>query len=82
VVRDRGGDLAYICGVAELPTFAAGEDGILSLELHFPRAAEVYLMGVRAGRHRRGLGRGLLAAAEAYLLGRGVEYLQVKTLRC
>ncbi len=71
---------AYVRGVAELPTFAAGEDGILSLKLHTPRAAEVYVMGVRRERHGEGLGTALLEAAEAHLRAAGVEYLQVKTL--
>jgi ribosomal protein S18 acetylase RimI-like enzyme len=63
-----------------LPTFAAGEDGFLSLKLHTPHAAEVYVMGVLPNRHRAGLGTALLAAAEHYLRARGFEYLQVKTL--
>jgi GNAT superfamily N-acetyltransferase len=71
---------AYIRDVADLPTFAAGEDALLSLKLHTPRAAEVYVMGVRRARHREGLGTALLEAAEEYLRGRGFEYLQVKTL--
>ena len=71
---------AYIRDVAELPTFGIGDDAILSLKLHTPRAAEVYVMGVRRDRHRQGLGGALLDAAEAYLRARGVEYLQVKTL--
>jgi GNAT superfamily N-acetyltransferase len=72
--------LDYIEAVAELPTFAAGEDAFLSLKLHYPKAAEVYVMGVRPNAHRRGLGTALLGAAEEYLRARDVEYLQVKTL--
>jgi GNAT superfamily N-acetyltransferase len=71
---------AYIHDVAELPTFAIGDDALLSLKLHTPRAAEVYVMGVRRDRHGRGLGTALLGSAEEYLRARGVEYLQVKTL--
>jgi GNAT superfamily N-acetyltransferase len=71
---------AYIRDVADLPTFAVGDDAFLSLKLHTPRAAEVYVMGVRRDRHARGLGTALLRAAEDYLRARGVEYLQVKTL--
>jgi GNAT superfamily N-acetyltransferase len=66
--------------VSGLPTFAAGDDGFLSLKLHSPRAAEVYVIGVRPELHRRGLGTALLEAAEEYLRERDVEYLQVKTL--
>ena len=71
---------AYIRDVAELPTFAIGEDAFLSLKIHTPRAAEVYVMGVRRARHGQGLGTSLLAAAEGYLRAQNVEYLQVKTL--
>jgi GNAT superfamily N-acetyltransferase len=71
---------AYVRDVAELPTFAIGEDAFLSLKLHAPRAADVYVMGVRSSSHRRGLGTALLTAAERYLRERGVEYLRVKTL--
>jgi ribosomal protein S18 acetylase RimI-like enzyme len=71
---------AYIREVRELPTFAAGEDGFLSLKLHTPHAAEIYVMGVLPNRHREGVGTMLLSAAEDYLRARGFEYLQVKTL--
>ena len=71
---------AYIRDVAELPTFAIAEDAFLALKLHNPSAAEVYVMVVRAKRHRHGLGSALLAAAEGYLRERRVDYLQVKTL--
>ena len=37
-------------------------------------------MGVKPEHHGRGIGTALLAAAEDALRGRGVEYLQVKTL--
>ena len=71
---------AYIRDVAELPTFGIEDDALLSLQLHTPRAAEVYVMGVRRTRHGQGLGTALLEAAEEYLSARGIEYLQVKTL--
>jgi GNAT superfamily N-acetyltransferase len=71
---------AYVRDVAELPTFGVDEDAFLSLKLHTPRAAEVYVMGVRRERHRQGLGTALLEAGDDYLRARGVEYVQVKTL--
>jgi len=71
---------AYIRDVAELPTFAIDEDAFLSLNVHTPRAAELYVMGVCRERHGQGLGTVLLGAGDAYLRERGVEYLQVKTL--
>ena len=71
---------AYIRGVADLPTFAIDADGFLTLKVHNPKAAEVYVMGVRRHRHGQGLGTALLRSSEAYLRTQGVEYLQVKTL--
>ena len=71
---------AYLRDVAALPTFGADGDGFLSLKLHTPRAAELYVMGVRRERHGEGLGTALLAAAEDFLRACGCEYLQVKTL--
>ena len=71
---------AYLRDVERLPTFAVGEDAMLALKLHTPRAAEVYVMGVRRERHGDGLGTALLRVAEEYLRKREIEYLQVKTL--
>jgi GNAT superfamily N-acetyltransferase len=71
---------AYIRDVADLPTFAVGDDGFLAVTIHNPASAEIHVMGVRPECHRRGIGTALLEAAEAYLRDRGVEYLQVKTL--
>jgi GNAT superfamily N-acetyltransferase len=71
---------AYIRDVAGLVTFAVGDDAFIALKTHNPRAAEVYVMGVRRERHGQGLGTAVLDAGESYLRERGVEYLQVKTL--
>ena len=71
----------YIEDAATLPTFAVEPDlGFVCLEQHTPRAAEVYVMGVRREQHRRGLGRALVAEAERWCRARGIRYLQVKTL--
>ena len=70
----------YIREVAELPTFAVGNDGFLTLKLHSPAAAEIYVMGVRPESQGRGVGSALVTAAEDFLRVRGVEFLQVKTL--
>jgi GNAT superfamily N-acetyltransferase len=70
----------YVEDVAELPTFAAGREGFLSLKLHSDAAAEIHVMGVRPESHRRGIGTALVDTAEVFLRERAVEYLQVKTL--
>jgi GNAT superfamily N-acetyltransferase len=54
--------------------------GLLTLVVHTPYAAEVYVMGVHPEHHRQGAGAAMLATAETWLAGRDIEYLQVKTL--
>ncbi|MFL5941932.1 MAG: coenzyme F420-0:L-glutamate ligase [Gaiellaceae bacterium] len=72
---------AYVEHAATLPTFAVEPDaGFLCLERHTPRAAELYVMGVRREQHRRGIGRALVAAAEAWCRAHRIRYLHVKTL--
>jgi coenzyme F420-0:L-glutamate ligase / coenzyme F420-1:gamma-L-glutamate ligase len=71
----------YITQAATLPTFAVESDaGFLCLKQHTPRAAELYVMGVRRERHREGIGRALVEAAESWCRAHGIRYLQVKTL--
>jgi coenzyme F420-0:L-glutamate ligase / coenzyme F420-1:gamma-L-glutamate ligase len=71
----------YIEDAATLPTLAVEPDlAFLSLKQHTPRAAELYVLGVRREHHRRGLGRALVAEAERWCRARGIRYLQVKTL--
>jgi coenzyme F420-0:L-glutamate ligase/coenzyme F420-1:gamma-L-glutamate ligase len=72
---------SYIEDAAKLPTFAVEPDrGFLCLKQHTPRAAEVYVMGVRRDQHRRGVGRALVEAAATWSRARGIRYLHVKTL--
>lgn len=74
----------YIDSVDKMPTFIAyqGEQavGFVGIKQHYPRSAEVYVMGVLPTVHRQGAGRMLIAACEAWLKGEGVTFLQVKTL--
>jgi GNAT superfamily N-acetyltransferase len=76
--------LNYEREIEHLPTFLAIADGgvlgFLSLKQHTPYSAEIYVMAVRPDIHRSGIGRALMAAAEAHARGLGVEYMQVKTL--
>jgi coenzyme F420-0:L-glutamate ligase / coenzyme F420-1:gamma-L-glutamate ligase len=72
---------AYIESAATLTTFAVEPSlGFLCLKPHTPRAAEIYVMGVRRNHHRRGIGRALVEAAEAWCRAHSIRYLQVKTL--
>jgi GNAT superfamily N-acetyltransferase len=74
--RHRPAYLAWPAGPA------AGDQpaGVLLAARHFPAAAEIYLLAVAPGQHRRGAGRALIAALEAGLSADGVRFLQVKTL--
>jgi coenzyme F420-0:L-glutamate ligase/coenzyme F420-1:gamma-L-glutamate ligase len=72
---------AYVDEAASLTTFAVdGDAAFLCLKQHAPRAAEIHVMGVRRDRHRQGLGRALVRAAEAWCAAHGIDYLQVKTV--
>jgi GNAT superfamily N-acetyltransferase len=74
----------YITTAEANPTVVASVEGrhagLLTLVVHNEYSAEIYVMGVDAGHHRRGVGRAMLETAESWLAGRGVEFLQVKTL--
>jgi GNAT superfamily N-acetyltransferase len=74
----------YLREIDHLPTFVACLDGrvigFLTLKQHFPRAAELYVMGILPEYHRCGMGRALVARAEDHLRALGVWFLQVKTL--
>lgn len=74
----------YIEQTDVLPTFVAWDGdravGFLTFKRHSDAAAEIIVMGVRPTWHRQGVGRALLAAAEAELAAQGVRFLQVKTL--
>lgn len=74
----------YAEDAGRLPTFTTAVDdtlvGFLTIREENRYAAEIHVMAVRPEYHRRGVGTALLGAAEEYLRGRGIEYLQVKTL--
>ncbi len=74
----------YVSNAESLPSFVAYVSGkaagILTFKSHFEQAAEIDVIGVLPGYHRRGIGRALVSTLELHLRNRGVEYLQVKTL--
>lgn len=76
--------LHYIEASQRLPTIVAHTDnhtaGFLSIKQHTPYAAEIYVMAVDPQYHRQGIGRAMVARAEAYLKENNMEFLQVKTL--
>jgi GNAT superfamily N-acetyltransferase len=75
----------YVKDIEQMPTFLALDGdgctiGFMSVRRHFAHAAELYVLAVRPERHRRGVGRALLAEIEPWLVRDGVRWLQVKTL--
>ena len=76
--------LNYEREIEVLPTFLAkgneGLQGFLSVEQHTSFSAEILVMAVHPKAHRGGIGRALVEAAELYVRGLGIEYMQVKTL--
>lgn len=67
-----------------LPTFLARNSekviGFLSLKLHTPYSAEIYVMGILPDAHRQGIGKRLMDESQKWLCAQNIEYLQVKTL--
>ena len=78
------GIVSYIAAAQRMPTVVATEDsvpvGFMTIEQHFPHAAELHVLGVVQTHHRQGVGRRLLEVTEAWLRERDVRWLQVKTL--
>ena len=74
----------YVRDAESLPSFVVcvggKAAGILTFKSHFEQAAEIVVIGVLPGYHRRGIGRALVSTLELHLLNHGVEYLQVKVL--
>jgi GNAT superfamily N-acetyltransferase len=75
---------AYIAEVAELAMVAAyaGDRpiGFATLKRQTPAAAELHLIAVLQGHHRRGIGAALLQHIEALAEHQGTRLLTVKTL--
>ena len=54
--------------------------GFATVQQHFPVAAELHLIAIRAAHHRAGVGERLLEAIEAHLTKKATRILTVKTL--
>jgi len=74
----------YVVEIKGLDCFGAWMEGelvgFLALRRHFEDAWEIAVMGVAGPWHRQGIGRALLAAAQAWLMRFGARWLAVKTL--
>lgn len=72
-------------GVAPLPFWAALDVsgrcvGFIAVKIHYGHTGDIYVCGVLPEHHRKGIGKALYAAAEAYLVRSGCKYVIVKTL--
>ena len=75
----------YLAAAEHMVTYLATTDegekvGVLLLQPHFDESVEVYLMAVRKGYLRQGIGRRLLAAVEADAKAFGVKLVEVKMI--
>ena len=75
----------YTRAVESMPMFVAENEhgdavGFLSLDFHNEYNAEIHVIAVLPEHHGKGLGTGLVKAAEARARKRGARYLTVKTL--
>lgn len=74
----------YVEAIESLPTLMVTCDeqdiGFLSLKIRGPEAADAYVLGVLEPWHRKGVGRAMFAAGEAWLATQDVRFLQVKTV--
>jgi len=74
----------YEAGVMDKPFYCAfdGDEpvGFVSLLVHNPHTAEIYVMGILEQCHGQGMGRKLVEACENYCRAHSMEFLTVKTL--
>jgi GNAT superfamily N-acetyltransferase len=76
--------VSYRADIEAMETLVAVREnrivGFLTLKAHNPRSAEIQVMALRREEHGKGIGGALVGHAEALLIARGSEYLEVKTL--
>ena len=74
----------YVAGVKDKPFYAILDDktpvGFVSILVHNPYTAEIYVMGILESHHRQGLGKKIITFCEDYCHAHGMEFLTVKTL--
>ncbi len=74
----------YVNDVRLMETWVAYEGdtviGFVSIKKHFPKSAEVHVMGILQKFHRQGIGNQLIEVVENFLRKEGFKFLSVKTL--
>ena len=76
---------SYVKVADELPMLASFDPtgdvvGFVSVKTHTAFAAEVYVMGVKRSRQRRGIGRALIDGVVELAISQSIRFLTVKTL--
>jgi GNAT superfamily N-acetyltransferase len=78
------GIVEYARAIREMETYVAADSsglvGFITLTPRSRSTAEIYVMAVKAERHRLGIGMRLIEHAESLLRERGVTFFEVKTL--
>ena len=74
----------YVSGVEDKPFYAIYDGdtvvGFVSIKVHNPYTAEIYVMGILEAYHRQGLGRKIVAICEEYCHINNMVFLTAKTL--
>jgi len=74
----------YVTGVKDKPFYGVfdGDNavGFVSIKVHSPYTAEIYVMGILENYHRMGIGKRMVQVCEEYCRMHGMEFLTVKTL--
>jgi ribosomal protein S18 acetylase RimI-like enzyme len=74
----------YTENVKEMKTWVATENkntiGFISIKIHNPSSAEIYVMAIKEKYHNVGIGKRLVQASIDFLKKNNVQFLQIKTL--
>lgn len=74
----------YVNAVQKMETWAVYKEthciGFASVNKHFPKSAEIHVMGLRKEFHGKGIGSLIVKEMEVDLRQQGITYFQVKTL--
>jgi ribosomal protein S18 acetylase RimI-like enzyme len=74
----------YVASMANLSFWCAMDNGkavgFVAVKIHYGHTGDIYVCGILPEYHRKGIGRMLFTAVEAYFRQNGCRYVIVKTL--
>jgi len=74
----------YANDARDMPFYCAYDDhnpvGFVSIKVHNPHTADIYVIGILQPHHGQGIGRKLIEICENFCRTHGMEFLTVKTL--